>query len=326
MTNSSLPKCQKDLSAVKTPGFTYQPQTIQDFLYYRHCREFPLILDAPGKCEGDDDIFLLLVIKSSPVNFKYREVLRKTWAEERLYKGMWIRRVFITGTMTDVSERQRTNKLLRLEQRTYNDILQWDFNDTFFNLTLKQMLFLEWMEKSCWNVHFLFNSNDDIFANPDNMVEYLQSLKDNDGGKHLFTGHLLTDPKPDRWLDSKYFLPFTVYYPDTYPPYCAGGGILLSFYTALSIHKISKFISYIPIDDAYMGMCLAETNLAPSSHSGWYAPSRTLDTYDLCFLKELLVLHKFSPVQLNALWNRIHDSNLICGTLKKPLQDLIFKW
>ncbi|KAJ8408319.1 hypothetical protein AAFF_G00257330 [Aldrovandia affinis] len=46
-------------------------------------------------------------------------------------------------------EKKKLNKLLRLENREHGDILQWDFNDSFFNLTLKQILFLEWMQKSC---------------------------------------------------------------------------------------------------------------------------------------------------------------------------------
>lgn len=51
------------------------------------------------------------------------------------------------------------------------------------------------------------NGDDDVFANTDNMVEYLQSLRDDDESKHLFTGYL-----------SKYFIPLQVQYPNSYPP------------------------------------------------------------------------------------------------------------
>ncbi|GLD49909.1 N-acetyllactosaminide beta-1,3-N-acetylglucosaminyltransferase 3-like isoform X1 [Lates japonicus] len=204
------------MSAANISGFSSLPAGIKDFLYYRHCRHFPMLLDLPDKCGGVDksaDIFLLLVIKSSPVNYERREVLRKTWAKERSHNGVWIRRIFISGTMDSGFEKKRLNKLLELEQREYNDILQWDFSDTFYNLTLKQILFLEWMERNCPKARFLLNGDDDVFANTDNMVDYLQSLKDNDGSKHLFAGHLIQNVGPIRSSGSKYFIPAQAHLP-----------------------------------------------------------------------------------------------------------------
>ncbi|XP_068563639.1 N-acetyllactosaminide beta-1,3-N-acetylglucosaminyltransferase 3-like isoform X2 [Cebidichthys violaceus] len=206
----SWPRCQRNKSAANIPGFSSLSGVIKDFLYYRHCRHFPMLLDLPDKCGGVDksaEVFLLLVIKSSPVNYDRREVLRKTWAKERLHNGVWIRRIFTTGTMNTGFEKERLNKLLELEQQEYNDILQWDFNEVFYNLTLKQILFLEWMERNCPNARFLLNGDDDVFANTNNMVVYLQGLKDNDGSKHLFTGHSIYNAAPFRESSSKYFIP-----------------------------------------------------------------------------------------------------------------------
>ena len=56
----------------------------------------------------------------------------------------------------------KLNNLLELENKEHHDILQWDFSDTFFNLTLKQVLFLEWMERNCPNARFLLNGDDDM--------------------------------------------------------------------------------------------------------------------------------------------------------------------
>ncbi|XP_035796768.2 N-acetyllactosaminide beta-1,3-N-acetylglucosaminyltransferase 3-like [Amphiprion ocellaris] len=269
--NYSWPKCQQNTSAAIIPGFSSLPHHIQDFLYYRHCRHFPMILDVPDKCGGADgsaEVFLLLVIKSSPVNYNRREVLRKTWAKERLQNGVWIRRLFISGTMGVGVEKKKLNKLLELEQREYNDVLQWDFNDTFFNLTLKQVLFLEWMDRNCPNVRFLMNSEDDVFANTDKMVAYLKSLKDNDGSKHLFTGYLIENRGPHRIPDNKHYVPVQVQETDTYPPYLGGGGFLLSGYSATVMYKMSHSIMLHPIDNVYMAMCLEKAELRPTCHTG----------------------------------------------------------
>ncbi|XP_069009472.1 N-acetyllactosaminide beta-1,3-N-acetylglucosaminyltransferase 3-like [Embiotoca jacksoni] len=294
----SWPKCQLNTSAANIKGFKTVPEHIQDFLYYQHCHHFPMLLDLPDKCGGADkstEVFLLLVIKISPVDYERREVLRKTWGKERLHNGVWIRRIFISGTMDVGFEKKRLNQVLQLEQREYNDVLQWDFDESLFNLTLKQILFMEWAERNCPNARFQLDGDDDVFANTDNMVEYLQSLEDNDGSKHLFAGDLIQNKAPIRSIKSKYYVPVQVQESDKYPPYCGGGGFLLSGYTASVIYTMSQSITIHPIDDVYMGMCLAKAGLHAVSHMGvrtfgLYISKKT-DLYDPCYYKELLLVH-----------------------------------
>lgn len=309
--------CQQNVSAANITGFSSFPPTMKDFLYYRHCRYFPLLLDSPDKCGENEDVFLLLVIKSSPGNYERREVLRKTWAKERQINGRWVRRIFISGTKGEGPEKIRMDKLLELEQQEHNDIIQWDFKDAFINLTLKQALFLDWFEKNCAHASFLLNGDDDVFAHTENMVDYLQSLKKTDGSEHLFTGFLMGgSPIRDSW--SKYFVPFQVQQSNSFPTYCSGGGYLMSRYTALVVHRMSKFIPNFPIDDVYMGMCLAKAGLKPSFHAGVKPfgldiSSKNLDELDPCFYKDILLVHRFLPTQMFIMWHRVRDPKLKCG-------------
>ncbi|KAJ0032573.1 hypothetical protein NQD34_002654 [Periophthalmus magnuspinnatus] len=317
----SWPKCERNMSAANISDFNTLPGHIKDFLYYRHCRHFPMLLDIPNKCGGPEkssDVFLLLVIKSSPGNYERREVLRKTWAKERQHNGLRIQRIFISGISGSGQEAQRLNRLLQVEHKLYNDILQWDFTDSFFNLTLKQILFLEWADRNCPNARFHFNGDDDVFAHTSNMVEYLHDLPDNDGSKHLFIGHLIQNVGPIRSPGSKYYVPVQVEESDSYPPYCGGGGFLLSGYTVSVIYDMSKSIRLLPIDDVYMGMCLAKAGLRPESHTlvktaGLYIPSK-VDEYDPCFYREVLLVHRFLPGQMFLMWHQIENPNLHCSS------------
>ncbi|XP_061595947.1 N-acetyllactosaminide beta-1,3-N-acetylglucosaminyltransferase 3-like [Cololabis saira] len=314
----SWPKCERNISMSNVTDFGSLPRNIQDFLYHRHCLHFPMLLDNPDKCggpEGSAEVFLLLVIKSAPPNHDRREMLRKTWAKDRLYNGVWIRRIFISGTMGSGPEKRRLNKLLELEQQKYGDILQWDFSDTFYNLTLKQVLFLEWTERNCPGVRFMLNGDDDVFAHTENMVLYLQSLEDNDGSKHLFTGHLIHYVGPIRDRGSKYFVPVQVHESESYPPYCGGGGYILSGYTAMVIYNMSQSITLIPIDDVYFGMCMEKAGLGPESHpavktAGLHIPN--VEDYDPCYYKEMLLVHRVLSENMYLLWERIHGPNLKC--------------
>ncbi|XP_062855606.1 N-acetyllactosaminide beta-1,3-N-acetylglucosaminyltransferase 3-like [Trichomycterus rosablanca] len=315
------PKCERNESAFNISGFSSLPGNIQDFLLYKHCRDFPILLDVPRKCGGarnSGNIFLLLVIKSSPANYERRAVLRKTWAAERLQSGKWIRTVFISGTSGKGFEKERLNKLLEIENREHRDVLQWDFDDSFYNLTLKQMLFLSWMERRCPDARFLLNGDDDIFANTNNVVEFLKGLDDDQGSRHLFVGHLIYNVGPIRDPGSKYFIPVQVQESERYPPYCGGGGFLLSLFTARTIHNQSRSIGLLPIDDVYMGMCLERAGLRPEPHmgirlTGLRVPSENVDSYNPCFYREILLVHRFIPHQIFFMWHEVNRKDLNCS-------------
>ncbi|XP_015220724.2 N-acetyllactosaminide beta-1,3-N-acetylglucosaminyltransferase 3 isoform X1 [Lepisosteus oculatus] len=318
----TVAKCKENTSMANISGFSSLPPHIKDFLRYRHCRNFPVLLDVPEKCgktpQDSSDVFLLLMIKSSPANYDRREVIRKTWGRERRENGVWVRRVFVSGTAGQGRERRKLNRLLQLENQEYQDVLQWDFHDSFYNLTLKQILFLQWMQERCPQVHFLLNGDDDIFANTGNMVQFLQGSGSSAGDKHLFVGHLIRYVGPIREPGSKYYVPVQVQESDSYPPYCGGGGFLLSGYTARTIYNMSHSITFLPIDDVYMGMCLQKAGLEPISHigvrtAGLHIPSQNVDPYDPCFYREILLVHRFLPFEILVMWQGINEPGLKCG-------------
>lgn len=306
--------CRANASAAQLPGFPEQPPHVRDFLLHRHCRAFPLLQDAPlGKCAGP--VFLLLVIKSSPGNYERRELVRRTWGREREVQGVPLRRLFLVGTAPDPKEARKVNQLLAMEARVHGDILQWDFHDTFFNLTLKQVLFLQWQETRCTNASFILNGDDDVFAHTDNMVSYLQG---HDPDHHLFVGQLIQYVGPIRVSWSKYYVPKIVTEDEHYPPYCGGGGFLLSRFTAAALRRAAAALDLFPIDDVFLGMCLQHAGLQPASHSGIrtagiWAPSARLSTFDPCFYRDLLLVHRFLPYEMWLMWEALSRPNLTCG-------------
>lgn len=130
--------CRANLSVSTHPAFARLPSHVRDFLLYRHCRDFA-VLREPKATKCAQPAFLLLAIKSSPANYGRRQVLRTTWARERRVRGASLRRLFLVGSDRDPQQARKFNRLLELEAKAYGDILQWDFHDSFFNLTLKQV-------------------------------------------------------------------------------------------------------------------------------------------------------------------------------------------
>ncbi|NXW65354.1 B3GN3 acetylglucosaminyltransferase, partial [Eurystomus gularis] len=308
--------CVANTSVHNISGFAELPGHVQDFMRYRHCRSFPALLNVPGKCggpEGSPNIFLLLAIKSSPVNYNRREVIRKAWGQERTFEGAFIRRVFLVGVAPNTRDAKKLNWLLRLEQRRHRDVLQWDFKDTFFNLTLKQVLFHTWLEEHCPGVHFVFNGDDDVFVNTDNVVRFAMGVRE----QHLMVGSVLVNTGPIRDSRSKYFVPKQLQASEWYPPYCGGGGMLMSGFTAHVIARESRGIEIFPIDDVYLGMCLEKAGLLPASHNGIrtmgiWVPANS-EPFDPCYYRELLLVHRFVPYEVVVMWEAIHEPRLRCG-------------
>ncbi|KAM7134771.1 N-acetyllactosaminide beta-1,3-N-acetylglucosaminyltransferase 3 isoform 1-T1 [Macrochelys suwanniensis] len=323
-TPRPVPECKENASAANVSGFAGLPGHIQDFLRYKHCKAFPQLLDAPDKCSPG--VFLLLAIKSSPGNYERREIIRKTWGVERTYRGVRIRRLFLSGEAGDAREAWKLNRLLRLEAAEHGDVLQWAFRDSFFNLTLKQVLFHSWLEARCPGARFLLNGDDDVFANTDNVVHYLLGLGGGGAG-HLYVGQLIANVGPIREKWSKYYVPEQVTAVKSYPPYCGGGGLLMSGSTARAIYKESLGIELFPIDDVYLGMCLQRAGLAPASHMGIRTvgvrvPSSKLESFDPCYYKELLLVHRFVPYEMLVMWRAIHEPDLRCGKTLQVYQSV----
>ena len=178
-----------------------------------------------------------------------------------------------------------------------------------------QVLFLQWQRTRCTNASFLLNGDDDVFAHTDNMVAYLQS---HNPDHHLFVGHLIHSVGPIRVPWSKYYVPKVVMEGEHYPPYCGGGGFLLSRFTATALHRASRALDLFPIDDVFLGMCLKREGLEPASHSGIrtggiQSPSSRQSSFDPCFYRELLLVHRFLPYEMLLMWDALSQPNLTCG-------------
>ncbi|XP_073516540.1 N-acetyllactosaminide beta-1,3-N-acetylglucosaminyltransferase 3-like isoform X1 [Phyllobates terribilis] len=317
--------CTENISVYSMPTFNGETQNFKDFLVYRHCRAFPLLLDSPMKCGGphNEDVFLLLAIKTAPGNFERREAIRRTWGEEKTYNGAKVKRVFLSGVPRNKEQTKRMMQLLSTESEIFEDIVQWNFEDSFYNLTLKQVLFHHWLEQKCPGAQFIFNGDDDVFVHTLNVVTYLQSTEIKGMKRHLFVGALNEGMPLIREKHSKYYVSKEIFPADSYDPYCGGGGILMSSFTASSIQKESQYIPLIPIDDAYLGMCLKRAGLAPQNHEGirtlGIRVPNNIDSFDPCFYQHMLMVHRFMPYEMLIMWKSLQITKLSCLSQSKTV-------
>ncbi|XP_078266202.1 UDP-GlcNAc:betaGal beta-1,3-N-acetylglucosaminyltransferase 7 [Rhinoraja longicauda] len=279
----------------------------EQFLRYRHCRYFPIILNHPEKCSGR--VYLLIIVKSIITQYDRREVIRKTWGRQMQSDGKQIKTLFLLGISPTEHERSHHQKLLEYENIIYGDILQWDFMDTFFNLTLKEVNFLKWFSTYCENVEYIFKGDDDVFVSTENVLEFLNASN----FQNLFVGDVLYKAKPIRKKENKYYIPEGLYNKTYYPLYVGGGGFLMDGSLAQRLYIVSEGLELYPIDDVFLGMCLERLGITPINHCGFKTFGLVKNksskmNKEPCFYQSMLVVHKLLPAELLEMWKLVHSS------------------
>ncbi|KAM8891496.1 UDP-GlcNAc:betaGal beta-1,3-N-acetylglucosaminyltransferase 9 isoform 3-T3 [Spinachia spinachia] len=331
--------------AVLRPVPTLPSFDFEGYLREKDNRNFKLLIDQPEKCyiggaveeaagggsKGSTTApYMLIAVKSIPGDFDKRQVVRRTWGKEGLFqKDVSIRTVFLLGVPRNRTALPLWDRLMTYESQTFGDILLWDFEDTFFNLTLKETHFLKWINSSCPHVKFIFKGDADVYVNVENIVEMLQGQKPEDD---LFVGDIIIHAKPIRRRNSKYYVPEFVYGGGLYPNYAGGGGFVMSGHTARRLSSACQQVELFPIDDVFLGMCLQLIGVKPSRHQGFRTfgiprPSAAphLQTFDPCFYRELMVVHSLSVPQIWLMWNLLHDPRLSCHN-RTSQTSWPFKW
>ncbi|KAM4610405.1 UDP-GlcNAc:betaGal beta-1,3-N-acetylglucosaminyltransferase 7, like [Polymixia lowei] len=308
--------CSEDAAVRTKDWFRRLDPRFHQFVLHRHCRYFPMLINHPDKCT-DGDVDLLMVVKSVIEQHDRREAVRRTWGRQQTIEGKKIRTLFLLGSPTNGKDTKNLQKLIEYEDRIYGDILQWDFMDTFFNLTLKEVNFLKWFDIYCSSVKFIFKGDDDVFVNTNNILDLIGFKVDERKVLNLFVGDTISKAIPIRNRQSKYYIPKELY-DKPYPPYVGGGGFLMSSQLARRLFVVSEDLELYPIDDVFLGMCLQRLHLAPEMHPGFRTFGITRRRVspmnsEPCFYKNLIVVHKLSAQELLKMWSVVQNEELVCA-------------
>ncbi|XP_046895981.1 UDP-GlcNAc:betaGal beta-1,3-N-acetylglucosaminyltransferase 7, like [Hypomesus transpacificus] len=308
--------CSEDSDARNQDWFRLLDPRFHQFVLHRHCRYFPMLINHPDKCR-DEEVHLLMVVKSVIEQHDRRDAVRKTWGKEQTVNGKKIKTLFLLGSPTNGKDTKILQKLIEYENRIYGDILQWDFMDTFFNLTLKEINFLKWFDIHCSSAKFIFKGDDDVFVNTDNLLELISFKIEDRKVLNMFVGDTISKAIPIRNRQSKYYIPKELY-DKPYPPYVGGGGFVMSSQLARRLFVVSEDLELYPIDDVFLGMCLQKLHLAPEMHPGFRTfgiMKRRVSPMNSepCFYKNLIVVHKLSPDELLRMWSIVQNEDLVCA-------------
>ena len=206
------------------------------------------------KCAEDKDIRILFVVKSFVEHFYRRQTIRQSWGFEQRFSDVNIRTVFLLGIKpTEPHLQQRVNN----EHQQYRDIVQGQFVDDYYNLTIKTMMGLDWTIKNCKNVNYFFFVDDDYYVSTRNVLRFLKDPKNypkhletydasstNELHVNFWAGFVMHKSYPQRHVLGKSYVTLEEYPYSIYPPYVTGGAYIFSATSLRHIYFASIYTKF----------------------------------------------------------------------------------
>ncbi|XP_017716116.1 PREDICTED: lactosylceramide 1,3-N-acetyl-beta-D-glucosaminyltransferase [Rhinopithecus bieti] len=281
---------------------------VNDTLSLKHTSAGPryqYLINHKEKCQAQD-VLLLLFVKTAPENYDRRSAIRKTWGNENYVRSQLnanIKTLFALGTPSPPEGEELQRKLV-WEDQMYNDVIQQDFVDSFYNLTLKLLMQFSWANIYCPHAKFLMTADDDIFIHMPNLIEYLQSLEQI-GVQDFWIGRVHRGAPPIRDKSSKYYVSYEMYQWPAYPDYTAGAAYVISGDVAAKVYEASQTLnSSLYIDDVFMGLCANKIGIVPQDHVFFSGEGKT--PYHPCIYEKMMTSHGHLQ-DLQDLWKNATD-------------------
>uniref|UniRef100_A0A1I8A1F2 Hexosyltransferase n=1 Tax=Steinernema glaseri TaxID=37863 RepID=A0A1I8A1F2_9BILA len=224
----------------------------------------------------------IVVIRSAPNSVDYRNYMRASWAPTLLPE---VATVFVTGSGND--------EQLRKEHDEFGDILQLDFVDSYFNLTLKMMAIYGYIIREKPHIQDIIVINDDTIVNG----TALHQIPTSKGASYMLGKVSRGYPRLIMWW-LPWYVPGTMYPNMCYPPFIQGSSFIISRSAAQRVLDGICDVPAIHLDDVMMGVVANCLRLELRHNEGF--DHHTLDKF--------VVFHyqysRFSAAEMLARWRR----------------------
>ena len=215
--------------------------------------DFKLIL-TPGSGKCNNNTILITMVTIAPKYFYKRLLIRNSWGKVNNQSSII---VFLIGNSQD----EVTNNLIREENLIYSDIIQEDFIDSYYNLTIKVMMGFKWIDQFCSFTRFVLKIDDDVVPNIYRLLIYLNELI-NQNINETMLGNFFHRPLVYRNKTSKFYISFKNFPNEYFPPFCGGSAYILTRDLVGLVYEKS-LVSYFPpfsnfYEDVYIGMLLSK--------------------------------------------------------------------
>lgn len=266
----------------------------------------------------------VVFVITKPDDFKIRSLIRKTWATKFAEKASTVKLYFTFGLDPALANSTATlnaykdeldDMLVREESAQFGDIIQWQFPDGYYRLTIKSVAILRWASVYCPRVPVIFKIDADCVLNYDNLVRFSRSVIANHTatGNYYIYGNLWRGAGVIRSAKSKFFTSFRDYPQRSYPDYVGGPWYLAGPELPLFMFRIAVLHAMPALlwEDLYVtgiiGQKLIDAKF-PLQRRYMYGFDYNIDPdkLDYCmYNRSIIMTQAFNEDNLEELWQRV---------------------
>lgn len=258
--------------------------------YYPH-----RFLTNSGKCSTLQRLHLFIVVKSAMPNFEQRSAIRRTYGREDFIPGTVVRTLFFLGV--DAPPKSDTQRRIEAEMAQYQDLIQMDFLDDYYNNTIKTMMSFRWLYEHCAVADFYLFTDDDMYISVSNLLEYVRER--NATGGALLAGYVFQSA-PQRFRSSKWRVSLEEYPWNRWPPYVTAGAYVVCNRAMRLLYAGSLFVKHFRFDDVYVGIVAKKLGISPAHCPRFHFYKKS---YSRAGYRRVIASHGYGdPRDLLAAW------------------------
>ncbi|XP_065504884.1 beta-1,3-galactosyltransferase 9 [Caloenas nicobarica] len=242
---------------------------------------------------SDQEVFLLVLVCSSPENRTRRNVIRQTWGNTTDARGYAVLTLFALGKPASVTTQLEINE----EAEKHRDIIEGSFIDSPETETQKMLMSMEWTVTFCPQARYILKTDEDVFVGIPSLAGFLLSLTKLED---VYIGRVIHQAAPDRAPQSPGFVPVHQYPEEFYPDYCDGSAFVMSQDVARKVYVVAEEVPVSVPPDVFVGICAEKAGVTPI-HSSRFSGEKHI-SYNRCCYKFIFTSSNMKEDELFKDW------------------------
>lgn len=247
---------------------------------------------------SDQEVFLLVLVCSSPENRTRRNVIRQTWGNVTDTGGYAVLTLFALGKPASVAAQLEIDE----ESQKHRDIIEGSFIDSPETQTQKMLMIAEWTVTFCPRARYILKTDEEMFVGIPSLAGYLLSLTQLED---VYTGRVIHQRVPDRAPQSPGFVPIHRYSEEFYPDYCDGKAFVMSQDVVRKVYVAAKEVPVSLPPDTFVGICAKKAGITPI-HSSRFSGEKHI-SYNRCCYKFIFTSSNVKEDELFKDWKETND-------------------
>ncbi|KAK0057263.1 beta-1 3-galactosyltransferase 2-like isoform X2 [Biomphalaria pfeifferi] len=258
------------------------------------------LMNSKSSCQNASSYDAIMAVHSAPNNAAKRDMFRWLYTDYQKTSQYKIKVFFFIGQVNNLTLQSQLSN----ESRTFQDLVQGSFLDSYKNLTYKAIFVYKWLSQHCQGPKLLLRVDDDVYVRFDRFFEVWRKLV---GGK---PNTILCDVKKDdpvtrkgKWAVKESDIPETSYRFQ----HCLGYFAALTFDIVRKLYEAARKTPFFWIDDVFMYGFAANKVKANFVNSYWEMARTRFERIKDCIIEKGAKCNLMSAIVKPEKFKLLHD-------------------